>query len=46
MYKGNSQCVAVISEMNDGKANVMTRGYEGYYGASATSKMDGLLNKK
>ncbi len=28
-----SQCVAVISELKNGKANVMTRGCEGYCGA-------------
>jgi len=41
-----SQCVAVISELNNGKASVMTRGCEGYCGAPATSAMDGLFNKK
>lgn len=41
-----SQCVAIISEMNNGKTNVMTRGCEGYCGASATGAMDGLFNKK
>lgn len=28
-----SQCVAVISELKNGKASVMTRGCEGYCGA-------------
>lgn len=41
-----SQCVAVISEMNNGKASFMTRGCEGYCGASAAGTMDGLFNKK
>jgi len=41
-----SQCVAVISELNNGKASVMTRGCEDYCGASATGTMDGLFNKK
>lgn len=41
-----SQCVAVISEQNNGKTNVMTRGCEGYCGVSATGVMDGLFNKK
>lgn len=41
-----SQCVAVISELNNGKASVMTRGCEGYCGAPVTSAMDGLFNKK
>ncbi len=41
-----SQCVAVISELNNGKASVMTRGCEGYCGTSATGAMDGLFNKK
>lgn len=41
-----SQCVAIISEQNNGKINVMTRGCEGYCGASASGAMDGLFNKK
>ncbi|MHB5982356.1 acyl-CoA dehydrogenase [Klebsiella pneumoniae] len=41
-----SQCVAVISELKNGKASVMTRGCEGYCGASAAGAMDGLFNKK
>lgn len=41
-----SQCVAVISELKNGKASVMTRGCEGYCGASAAGSMDGLFNKK
>jgi len=41
-----NQCVAVISEMNNGKASFMTRGCEGYCGASAAEAMDGLFNKK
>ncbi|WP_160117939.1 acyl-CoA dehydrogenase [Raoultella ornithinolytica] len=41
-----SQCVAVISELNNGKTSVITRGCEGYCGASATGVMDGLFNKK
>ncbi len=42
----SSQCVAVFSEMNNGKAGVMTRGCEGYCGASASGLMDGQYNKK
>ncbi|MCL9674569.1 acyl-CoA dehydrogenase [Citrobacter sp. MNAZ 1397] len=42
----SSQCVAVLSEMNNGKTSVMTRGCEGYCGASAAGAMDGLYNKK
>ncbi|EAA2771243.1 acyl-CoA dehydrogenase [Salmonella enterica subsp. diarizonae] len=41
-----SQCVAIISELNNGKTSVMTRGCEGYCGALATGTMDGLFNKK
>ena len=41
-----SQCVAVISELNNGKASVMTRGCEAYCGASPTGTIDGLFNKK
>ncbi|POT59255.1 acyl-CoA dehydrogenase [Citrobacter amalonaticus] len=41
-----SPCVAVFGEMNNGKASVMTRGCEGYCGASATGTMDGLFNPK
>ncbi|EAA7512471.1 acyl-CoA dehydrogenase [Salmonella enterica] len=41
-----SQCVAVISELNNGKASVMTRGCEGYCGISAAGTMDGLFNKQ
>lgn len=40
-----SQCVAVISELKNGKASVMTRGCEGYCGASAAGAMDGLFNE-
>jgi len=43
---GSSQCVAVLSEMNNGKAGVITRGCEGYCGASAAGLMDGQYNKK
>ncbi|QSW34629.1 acyl-CoA dehydrogenase [Leclercia pneumoniae] len=47
MWNDNtSQCVAVISELNNGKTNVMTRGCEGYCGDSATGAMDGQFNKK
>lgn len=42
----SSQCVAVLSEMNNGKASVMTRGCEGYCGASAAGAMDGQYSKK
>ncbi|WP_370619719.1 acyl-CoA dehydrogenase [Citrobacter meridianamericanus] len=41
-----SQCVAVISEMNNGKASFKTRGCEGYCGAPAAGTMDGIFNKK
>ena len=41
-----SECVAVIGELNNGKASVMTRGCEGYCGASAAGAMDGLFKKK
>ncbi|MCP9030908.1 acyl-CoA dehydrogenase [Klebsiella sp. SWET4] len=41
-----SQCVAVISELHNGNASIMTRGCEGYCGASAAGAMDGLFNKK
>ena len=41
-----SECVAVISEPTNGKASIMTRGCEGYCGASAAGAMDGLFNKK
>jgi len=42
----SSQCVAVLSEMNNGKSSVMTRGCEGYCGASAAGAMDGQYSKK
>ncbi|ELY4323664.1 acyl-CoA dehydrogenase [Cronobacter turicensis] len=42
----SSQCVAVLSEMNNGKTSVMTRGCEGYCGASAAGAMDGQYGKK
>ena len=42
----SSQCIAVLSEMNNGTASVMTRGCEGYCGASATAAMDGMFNNK
>ncbi|MRT57565.1 acyl-CoA dehydrogenase [Enterobacteriaceae bacterium RIT693] len=41
-----SQCVAVISELKNGKASVMTRACEGYCGVSAAVTMDGLFDKK
>ncbi|WP_318356485.1 acyl-CoA dehydrogenase [Enterobacter sp.] len=41
-----SQCVVIISELNNGKTSVMTRGCEGYCGASAAGTIDGLFNKK
>lgn len=41
-----SQCVAVISELKNGKASFMTRGCEGCCGPSAAGAMDGLFNKK
>lgn len=42
----SSQCVAIVSELNDGRTSVMTRGCEGYCGASAAGAMDGLFSKK
>lgn len=42
----SSQCVAVLSEMNNGKTNVMTHGCEGYCGTSAAGAMDGQYNKR
>ncbi|EAB8122593.1 acyl-CoA dehydrogenase, partial [Escherichia coli] len=39
-------CVAVISELKNGKASVITRGCEGYCGVSAAGAMDGLFNKQ
>ena len=41
-----SQCVAVISELKNGKTSIITRGCEGYCGASAAGTMDGLFNKQ
>ncbi|HHI3683782.1 acyl-CoA dehydrogenase [Klebsiella quasipneumoniae] len=41
-----SQCVAIISELNNDRTSVMTRGCEGYCGASAAGAMDGLFSKK
>jgi hypothetical protein len=41
-----SQCVAVISELKNAKASVITRGCEGYCGVSAAGAMDGLFNKQ
>ncbi|HGO6084288.1 TPA: acyl-CoA dehydrogenase [Enterobacter cloacae] len=42
----SSQCVAVLSEMINGKTSIMTRGCEGYCGASAAGEMDGQYSKK
>lgn len=42
----SSQCVAVLSEMNNGKTSVMSRGCEGYCGASAAGAIDGQYSKK
>lgn len=42
----SSKCVAVLSEMDNGKSSVITRGCEGYCGASASGLMDGQYNKK
>lgn len=42
----SSNCVAVLSEMNNGKTSVMTHGCEGYCGASAAGAMDGHYSKK
>ncbi|QMI06348.1 acyl-CoA dehydrogenase [Citrobacter sp. RHB25-C09] len=41
-----SQCIAVISELYNGKISVITHGCESYCGAPATGAMDGLFNKK
>nr|WP_288954466.1 acyl-CoA dehydrogenase [uncultured Citrobacter sp.] len=41
-----SACVAVISELNNGSVNVMTRSCEGYCGVSAIGSMDGKYKKK
>lgn len=46
VWNDNTECVAVIGELNNGKASVMTRGCEGYCGASAAGAMDGLFKKK
>lgn len=42
----SSQCVAVFSELNNGKVSVMTHGCEGYCGVSAAGAMDSQFNKK
>ncbi|TKK15545.1 acyl-CoA dehydrogenase [Pantoea agglomerans] len=42
----SSQCVAVISEQNNGKIRVITKGCEGYCGLPATGAMDGIYRKK
>lgn len=42
----SSQCVAVLSEMKNGKTSVMTRDCGGYCGASAAGAMDGQYSKK
>ncbi|GAB7258897.1 acyl-CoA dehydrogenase [Kosakonia radicincitans] len=41
----NSQCVAVISEDNNGKMNVSTKGCDGYCGMSAVGSMDGPYHR-
>ncbi|EHD6800321.1 acyl-CoA dehydrogenase [Salmonella enterica] len=41
----SSACVAVISELNDGSVNVMTRSCENYCGVSAVGSMDGKYRK-
>ncbi|EAA8812189.1 acyl-CoA dehydrogenase [Salmonella enterica subsp. enterica serovar Agama] len=42
----SSACVAVISELNDGSVNVMTRSCENYCGISAVGSMDGKYRIK
>lgn len=42
----SSQCVAVISEQNNGKIKVITKGCEGYCGLTAAGAMDGIYRKK
>ncbi|QHB31951.1 acyl-CoA dehydrogenase [Yersinia canariae] len=42
----SSQCVAVISEQNNGKVTVVTKGCEGYCGMTAVGAMDGIYRKK
>lgn len=42
----SSACVAVISELNDGSVNVMTRSCENYCGVSAVGSMDGKYKKE
>ncbi|KFF70367.1 acyl-CoA dehydrogenase [Pectobacterium brasiliense] len=42
----SSQCVAIISEQNNGKMTVMTKGCEGYCGMTAVGVMDGVYRKK
>lgn len=38
----NSKCVAVISEDNNSKMNVLTKGCDNYCGMSAVDSMDGV----
>lgn len=42
----SSQCVAVISEQNNGKIKVITKGCEVYCGLAAIGAMDGIYRKK
>ncbi|EPT8896903.1 acyl-CoA dehydrogenase [Cronobacter dublinensis] len=42
----SSQCVVVLSQMKNGKTSVMSRGCEGYCGASAAGAIDGQYSKK
>ncbi|WP_224554226.1 acyl-CoA dehydrogenase [Pectobacterium versatile] len=42
----SSACVAVISELNNGSFNVMTRSCENYCGVSAEGSMEGNYRKK
>ncbi|EPD8212106.1 acyl-CoA dehydrogenase [Yersinia enterocolitica] len=42
----SSQCVAVISEQNNGRVTVITKGCEGYCGMTSFGAMDGIYQKK
>jgi len=42
----SSQCVAVISEQNNGRVTVITKGCEGYCGMTSVGAMDGIYQKK
>lgn len=42
----SSQCVAAISEQNNGRVTVITKGCEGYCGMTSVGAMDGIYQKK